>query len=255
MEDERPILQYGFYFLCCCLACYYYAAIAKDYSTYKLWAWRLYGLALASWLYRADYYYWMLLFGTLSQDQAEWESGVNFIIISVTVRPPWMDLVAQRCYQRSFWLLCKLGFLRSQPDHRGYCLSLGRHQVPPRKMGVCFEHNVRLGMDNGHCVYGPCRISTMDSIGLWRLWRRTRLDYSMRWLCIIYTYHPRSNNGFRLRLDVQQFPPIKSTTYGTNLIHKNTTVCPLNIFATTKSCEQIMNPHSTKQRNRRSSGD
>lgn len=55
---------YGLYFLYCCLACYYYAAIAKDFSTHKLWAWRLYALALASWIYRADYYYWMLVFGT-----------------------------------------------------------------------------------------------------------------------------------------------------------------------------------------------
>lgn len=62
-EADIAFAIYGFIFLWSCLACYYYAAIAKDFSTHKLWAWRLYSLSLAAWVYRADYYYWMLVFG------------------------------------------------------------------------------------------------------------------------------------------------------------------------------------------------
>jgi uncharacterized membrane protein len=63
-EADVAFAIYGFFFLWCGLCNYYYAAIAKDYSTHKLWAWRLYALSLAAWIYRADYYYWMLVFGT-----------------------------------------------------------------------------------------------------------------------------------------------------------------------------------------------
>lgn len=55
---------YGLYFLWCGIMCYYQAAIRKDFTQHKLWAWRLYAMSLASWIYRVDYYYWMLLFGT-----------------------------------------------------------------------------------------------------------------------------------------------------------------------------------------------
>lgn len=54
---------YGAYFLFCGIQCYYQAAIKKDFTRHKLWAWRLYALSLASWVYRADYYWWMLIFG------------------------------------------------------------------------------------------------------------------------------------------------------------------------------------------------
>jgi hypothetical protein len=63
-EADVAFAVYGFYFLWCGICTYYYAAIAKDYSTHKLWAWRLYALSLAAWIYRADYYFWMLVFGT-----------------------------------------------------------------------------------------------------------------------------------------------------------------------------------------------
>ena len=54
---------YGLVFLISGVMTYYYAAIVKDFTRHKLWAWRLYLLSLSAWLYLFDYYWWMLLFG------------------------------------------------------------------------------------------------------------------------------------------------------------------------------------------------
>lgn len=60
---DRAFGVYGILFLYSGLATYYYAAVAKDYTTHKLWAWRLYALSLSGWIYRFDYYWWMVFFG------------------------------------------------------------------------------------------------------------------------------------------------------------------------------------------------
>lgn len=38
-------------------------ARARDIDTHQLWAWRLFSLAIASWLYRMEYGFWLSLFG------------------------------------------------------------------------------------------------------------------------------------------------------------------------------------------------
>jgi len=53
---------YGFIFLLSAIQAYR-NAVKKDFVTHKLWAWRLYSLSLAGWMYRFNYYAWMLLAG------------------------------------------------------------------------------------------------------------------------------------------------------------------------------------------------
>lgn len=62
-ESDIAFGVYGLCFLCCCFPCYYSAAVAKDFSAHKLWAWRLYSLALSAWIYRVEYVFWLLGFG------------------------------------------------------------------------------------------------------------------------------------------------------------------------------------------------
>ena len=62
-EADVAFGAYGLVFLISGIMTYYYAAIGKDFTRHKLWAWRLYSLSLSAWLYRFDYYWWMLLFG------------------------------------------------------------------------------------------------------------------------------------------------------------------------------------------------
>ena len=65
-EGGRPadyaFATYGVIFLCSGGFTYYHAK-QRDFVRHKLWAWRLYALSLASWMYRFDYYWWMVLFG------------------------------------------------------------------------------------------------------------------------------------------------------------------------------------------------
>lgn len=59
---DYAFATYGFIFLISGILTYYYVK-QKDISRHKLWAWRLYSLSLAGWMYRADYYWWMVSFG------------------------------------------------------------------------------------------------------------------------------------------------------------------------------------------------
>jgi hypothetical protein len=59
---DYAFATYGFIFLLCGIMAYY-RAIRKQFVHHKLWAWRLYSLSLAAWMYRFDYYWWMELFG------------------------------------------------------------------------------------------------------------------------------------------------------------------------------------------------
>ena len=61
-QADYAFATYGFIFLTSGMLTYYYAK-QRDYDTHKLWAWRLYSLSLAGWMYRVDYYWWMVFFG------------------------------------------------------------------------------------------------------------------------------------------------------------------------------------------------
>eukprot|EP00977_Amphora_coffeiformis_P023476 scaffold13457_cov306-Amphora_coffeaeformis.AAC.1 len=61
-QADYAFVTYGFIFLISGCMCYY-RALRKEFQYHKLWAWRLYSLSLAAWLYRFDYYLWMLFFG------------------------------------------------------------------------------------------------------------------------------------------------------------------------------------------------
>ena len=61
-QADYAFLTYGIIFLLSGVMTYVYAR-KKDYQLHKLWAWRLYSLSLAAWIYRFDYYSWMLFFG------------------------------------------------------------------------------------------------------------------------------------------------------------------------------------------------
>lgn len=60
---DYAFATYGIIFFTSGVLAFYHAAITKDFKTHKLWAWRLYSLSLAAWLYRFDYYLWMGMFG------------------------------------------------------------------------------------------------------------------------------------------------------------------------------------------------
>lgn len=59
---DYAFATYGFIFLLSGILTYHYAR-QRDFDRHKLWAWRLYSLSLAGWMYRVDYYYWMVVFG------------------------------------------------------------------------------------------------------------------------------------------------------------------------------------------------
>jgi hypothetical protein len=59
---DYAFATYGIVFATSGIMAYYYA-FRKEFLWHKLWAWRLYSLSLAAWMYRFDYYWWELLFG------------------------------------------------------------------------------------------------------------------------------------------------------------------------------------------------
>ena len=61
-QADYAFVTYGIIFWISGVKCYYHAT-RKQFHWHKLWAWRLYSLSLAAWLYRFDYYWWMVLFG------------------------------------------------------------------------------------------------------------------------------------------------------------------------------------------------
>lgn len=65
---------YGIIFLTSGTMTYYYA-YRREFLWHKLWAWRLYSLSLAAWMYRFDYYWWELLFG---KGEDSWLHSENF---------------------------------------------------------------------------------------------------------------------------------------------------------------------------------
>lgn len=72
-QADYAFATYGFIFLACGILTFRYA-IKRDFRLHKLWAWRLYSLALASWMYRFDYYLWKVLAGHYNT----WLSYPNF---------------------------------------------------------------------------------------------------------------------------------------------------------------------------------
>jgi hypothetical protein len=71
---DYAFATYGFIFLLSGIMAFYYA-YTKQFVRHKLWAWRLYSLSLAAWLYRFDYYCWMQLFG---KGEDSWIHSENF---------------------------------------------------------------------------------------------------------------------------------------------------------------------------------
>jgi hypothetical protein len=55
---DYAFATYGLIFLLSGIMAFYHA-YRKQFVRHKLWAWRLYSLSLAAWLYRFDYYWWM----------------------------------------------------------------------------------------------------------------------------------------------------------------------------------------------------
>jgi hypothetical protein len=100
---------YGVVFFVCGVCTYYYA-VRKEFNTHKLWAWRLYSLSLASWMWRFDYYWIMALFGTTSAIHNDSYRGVfdyfqnwaffvpNLIVVEIIYR--W----GENATLSSFWM-------------------------------------------------------------------------------------------------------------------------------------------------------
>jgi hypothetical protein len=57
----------------------YYFARQRNWTNHRLWAWRLYSLSLAAWIYRFDYHYWLAFFGDGDFDGGmTWLHGEDF---------------------------------------------------------------------------------------------------------------------------------------------------------------------------------